>query len=490
MSKTQLPIDLQRGLAALLGAQLTLHQKVEVVEDPTTNRVTMPKGWTAYKLKEYAEQLIESEETIQQCHHAIPGIPADVLVSMWRVLERDYQFAKYLSDRSWFGNEPPPMVNIKIGPKESISIPYAKISPPAWEGGYIRPVVQPTGLTVIVGEYKRKFQGEVDKLIKAIESHLLTDSIYKGKSIILNYDWKKNNQSYNPDVHSPKFEQPSNFTPADLILNEDTETAFRSSIYCRLTAYDACKKNSIPFKHGVILGGPYGTGKTMAGSVIARMATDNGMTFIHLKDASYLADALLIAKHYGPAVLFCEDVDQVAGGEARTDNMNSILNTLDGVDTKEMEVICIFTTNHAENLNSAFMRAGRIDSYITMGHPDEKSAVRFLKLYAKDSEGNSLLATDIDLDACGNALAHKSPSFISGIISRAKTHVIARTGSGDLVGTLGTEDIIRCAKYVENQIAMTSMKRVDPAKVIVDAMGTVGDMLNRNISVESLQPAQ
>lgn len=478
--------SIQKLVAEMMGINTRqLHAKVEVVEDPNTNRVIMPKGWTPYKLRSYADQLIESEESIQRCHHSLPGIPADVLVGLWKVLEARYEFAKYLTDKSWFGDIPPPMVNIKIGPNQSISIPYAKISPPAWEGGYIRPVISNSeGLVVIQGEYKRKFQAEIDALLHEVDEYLKTSSIYRGKSIILNFDWKKKSVDYNPDQHSPSFEAAPNITPSDVILNDETEAAFRASIFSRLTAYDVCKANNIPFKHGVVLGGKYGTGKTMAGAMISKMATDNGVTFIHLKDATFLAEALLIAKHYGPSVLFCEDIDQVAGGEDRTSDLNDILNTLDGVDTKGMEVISIFTTNHPDKLNSAFMRAGRVDSFIYMGHPDEKSAIRFLKLYARNQSGESLLANDIDLEACGKALAHKSPSFISGIINTAKTHAIGReNGSSNLVGALTTEDITKCAAFVESQIKMTEYRKPDPAKTIVDAMGVVGDMLNRSSDI-------
>lgn len=453
-------------------------EKIEIVLDPTMKKITMPAGWNAPQLLAYAKQLVESEESIQQCHHAVTGIPADVLVGLWRVLEDKYQFAKYLTDKTWFGNSPPPMVNIKIGPKESISIPYAKISPPAWEGGYIRPVLN-DGLVVITGEYKRKFQNEVDTLIGLVEEHITKSSIYRGKSIILNFDWKIKSISYNFDLHSPTFETPPNITPEDMILNADTEAAFKSSIYSRLQSPAACAANGIPFKHGVILAGKYGTGKTMAGGMISKMATDHGATFIHLKNAKYLPEALLIAKNYGRSVLYCEDIDQVVASEERGEEMDDILNTLDGVDTKNMEVMLIATTNHPERLNSAFMRAGRIDAFIPMGHPDAPAAVRLLKLKAVNVSGQSLLADDIDFEACGKVLAGKSPAFITGIITDAKSHCIANNpGAVDLTGKLTTNDIVNCALSKESQIKMTEYRGENPVTAICHAMEVVGDLLN------------
>ena len=86
-----------------------------------------------------------------------------------------------------------------------------------------------------------------------------------------------------------------------------------------------------------------------------------------------LKDALRAAAMYAPAVIFAEDIDKAMEGE-RSTQMNDILNTLDGIDTKNNPVITILTSNHLENINKAFLRAGRIDSLIQMGPLDAEQA--------------------------------------------------------------------------------------------------------------------
>lgn len=462
-------------LTHLTGPQT--QENIEVQEDATLKTLKVPKGWNAYKIRAWAEQKIEEEETIVRCHHPLQGIPADVLFGMWTVLDRDYGFTKALADKTWFGDVPPVMVNIKTSPTTSVSVPFSKISPPAWEGGYIRPIFDNTaGRIIMTGEFKRKFQKEVDNVLMSIEQQLRTTSLYKGKSIQLNFDWKKTGE-YNFDLHSPVFVTPPNLSYADVILNKPIETAFQSSIFSRLCNREMCIKNGIAFKQGVILGGPYGTGKSLSGALISKVATDNGVTFIHLKDAKYAAEAMLIAKHYGPSVLFCEDIDQVVQGEARTEDLNNILNTLDGIDTKNMEVICIFTTNHPERINSAFLRPGRIDKLILMELPDSKSAQRFLEKHGRAADGTSLLSSDIDLEACGAVLANKPPAFIASIIDEAKTLAIYHNPDAtSLEGTMTTDVIVNCTKMKEGQIAAASMKNVDPVETLANACRIAGQL--------------
>lgn len=473
---TSAPLTLTSLLASIQQATAA-QQNLTIEENPELKTIQVPKGWNAFKIRDWADQKIQEEETVVRCHHPLEGIPADSLYCLWSVLDREYGFTKALADKTWFSDVPPVMVTIRTSPTTTISVPFAKISPPAWEKGYIRPVFDSeNGRLMITGEFKRKFQSEVNNILALVDKQIRTDSLYKGKSIILNFDWKKTGD-YNFDVHSPEFVDPPELTYNDVIMNREIETSIRASIFSRLTNRAMCAENGIPFKQGVILGGPYGTGKSLTGALISKVATANGITFLHLKDAKYAADAMLIAKHYGPSVLFCEDIDQVVQGEARNAELNDILNTLDGIDTKMMEVICIFTTNHPERINSAFLRPGRIDELILMELPDSESAGRLLQKNSRSREGNSLLANNIDLVACGEALAGKPPAFIENIITKAKSLAIQDNPTAtSLEGLLTTELIISCTKAKELQIKAASMKHIEPMETLVQATRLVGEL--------------
>ena len=71
--------------------------------------------------------------------------------------------------------------------------------------------------------------------------------------------------------------------------------------------------------------GDPGTGKTLAGSIAAKLASDNGWTFIEVVDSDQLSRIMLLAEHYySPAIVFCEDIDMIAKG-ARTVSVNDIV---------------------------------------------------------------------------------------------------------------------------------------------------------------------
>jgi transitional endoplasmic reticulum ATPase len=98
-----------------------------------------------------------------------------------------------------------------------------------------------------------------------------------------------------------------------LILNPTTEFELKANVFTLIEQTEACKKNKIPLKHGCLLMGPFGTGKTLCAQVTASKCVRNGWTFIYLKNCRHLAHGLRMAQLYAPAVVFTEDIDQAPG---------------------------------------------------------------------------------------------------------------------------------------------------------------------------------
>lgn len=121
-------------------------------------------------------------------------------------------------------------------------------------------------------------------------------------------------------------------------------------------------------------------------------------------------------------VLFLEDVDQVVRGD-RDAAMQDILNTMDGGDTKDMNVIFVCTTNHIELIEPTFLRGKRISSIITMGALDEETADEFIRASFKAEEGYQV---PDDLSAACKAVAENNivPAFMADIIENVKTSMI------------------------------------------------------------------
>ncbi len=168
------------------------------------------------------------------------------------------------------------------------------------------------------------------------------------------------------------------------------------------------------------------TGKTLLAFKKAKEAIENGWIFIYLKDPTLLSKVLRLAKvidKNGKGVLiFVEDIDQVTRG-SRNAALQDILNTLDGGDTKDMNVITIFTTNHLELIEPTFLRGKRIGSIISLGFLNKKTAKEFIETaFLKDNYVIEYEGLDPVLDLI--AESDIAPAFMAEIVETIKSNLI------------------------------------------------------------------
>ena len=82
----------------------------------------------------------------------------------------------------------------------------------------------------------------------------------------------------------------------------------------------------------------------------------------------------------------CDDVDPFKGGSSGM-NLSDILNITDGLLSSD-GVVCIFTTNHKERLDPAFLRAGRMNKTIEFGYMNGETASRMVRYHLGEDVGN------------------------------------------------------------------------------------------------------
>lgn len=262
--------------------------------------------------------------------------------------------------------------------------------------------------SVLTAEIKKGSAEKFNMLLDALESELKTGSIYKGKAF--------NDKMLFMDL--------TNAHPENLLFDETEMEQIKASIWTAIQKTDQVKRAGIPIKRGVLLHGPYGCGKTQTAYCTAKIAEENGFTFI-LTNANNFVGAFKLATVYAPAVVFVEDLDEIMSGTERTVEVNNILNTVDGVEGKDKDVLVIYTTNHIEKLNRAMLRPGRLDALVHLKPPSPETVLKFFEMY-----GKGMLPPVEQLTAAAKVCNGMIPAMIREVVERSKLYALSRgTGS-------------------------------------------------------------
>lgn len=172
----------------------------------------------------------------------------------------------------------------------------------------------------------------------------------------------------------------------------------------------------------------------------------------------------IIDKSGHGVVIFTEDVDQVVRGN-RDSAMQDILNTLDGGDTKDMNVISLFTTNHIELIEPTFLRGKRIGSIISMGSLDAKTAEEFIR---KSFEIGCYTIQDDLTEVCQFIEKSKIvPAFMAEIIEKVKAMMVLNDQC-----IVDPREIKFSVESYLHQVELSKTKNmsVTPEKKFVDAL--------------------
>lgn len=274
-------------------------------------QIIVPEGMAIDEAILWLQRKKAAEEKVINIRWDIACAPLDGVLALGRALREVYGFTNLRGNPSFFGERPPQVIRVCIG-NDKGTLLYedailGRMQPPTWEGGHLQAQITGEPKLVVTGEVKAKFASAVDTIQKKTLEHLVKQSIYKGKAIMLDLSYLDGVTAYDPMNHAPQFMDLDGVKDEHLILNKTTEMELNSGPFTIIEATEACKANNVPLKHGCLLHGPYGSGKSMTAKVTAAKAVRNGWTFIYLKQTKHLAAALKLAELHAPAVLFAED---------------------------------------------------------------------------------------------------------------------------------------------------------------------------------------
>jgi hypothetical protein len=424
-----------------------------------------PGNMPLEKAVEALQRKIADENQAFQIHEIIEGYPLDAAVAFVKAMAKLYGWASPVATPSFFGPRPPQMISVKTGPNDEdvIQCPLGGFRIPGVDQ-MIHTLIDrgPKGKLIFIvrAEIKKKDRHILLELANEARRFVREESIYKGKAIRLSVD----------DCGDIDFGNPPSFlagledtTEASLIFDAEIQAQIDTSVLVPLKYPEECRKNKVPFKRGILLEGPYGTGKSLTARMVANVAQQNGVTFVLLDKVQGLQAGLEFAIQYSPAVVFAEDIDRVAS--ERNEATNDLINIIDGVVSKTAKVMTILTTNFVEKLNPVILRPGRLDAVISLRAPTQDAVEKLLRMYA-----GKLLVSDTDIKAASKELAGQIPASIRECVERAKLGMIGREDT-----KLSDSDLVTAAKTMKNHLALLNKdnKKQSNAEKLAESLHAV-----------------
>lgn len=332
----------------------------------------------------------------------------------------------------------PEIVTVKTGPKKSVSVPWGGLALPGMENTLVKLQANKTkngpvfSIEVDAPKYQKP---EVDRILDLIEEELKANSIYRGKAMVGAFELE--------------FLDLSKFDAKKIVFSDYVTEALDAALWGTLRNSDTLVKAGLPLKRSILLYGPFGTGKSSIGAITAQVAEQNSWTFLQARTGEDdVADVLRTAMLYQPAVVFVEDLGEQASALNSSDKISKLLETFDGITSKDSKVVMVMTTNHVENIHKGMLRPGRIDLALEIAGLDRNGTERLLKAVVDPRR----LASDVDYDALYEHMRSWEPAWVRAAADRAQLWAINR--SGGLNFKLNTSDLMNAAISLESQLEL------------------------------------
>ncbi len=382
--------------------------------------------------------------------------PHDGALAAYRQLKQTFGFVDGKPTESFFGSTPPQMITVHTGVNDTTQVPWGELRVSALAGAIITftEAEHDTFGTVFCMEVTapRKLEATIEMLFASIEMELAERSIYRGQAIKVGGDTE------------PKFVDLGKVDADSVVYASEVERILEANLWLPMREADRFRRDGLSLKQGVLAHGTFGTGKSLAGLLTAKIAVENGWTAILAESGDDLEELLELAAMLGKAFVFCEDIDKVARADA--DNIEGLLEAFDGVVTKGREVLLLATTNNIGDLHAGMLRPGRFDVLVEIGMLKPKDIEKLVR-----QQVGGALEENIDFAAICAEMEGFTPAFIAQVIQRTQKYAML-----DRASRLGTEHFIAAAKEMQGHLRLMQAAGTKPEPSNVNtALGELVD---------------
>lgn len=403
--------------------------------------ITVPRDSTYTQIMQILEAKRREQETVSDFRREFNYRPRDGAVATAIVLKARYGLVMGKAIQTMFGDHPPEVLEVPTGPGgQTVQAPWGRIQIPVIDGGdvYLGETDHDDygDIFAIVIRAKRMYSKEIEAFFADVAEQLKNGSIYRGKAVA-----GADQLTFIEDL--------DRFDPTQIVFPSKVQASLDVALFSPLRHSQSYRNEGISLKRAVLLYGPFGTGKTSIGMMLAQEAVAAGWTFIMARPGrDRIEDVLTTARLYAPAVVWVEDVDT----DTSTSNAKSVsrmLDAFDGITTKNGEIIVAMSTNHIEKVPPGMLRPGRLDYVLEIGEFDQAATEKLIRIAVTPGK----LAADVDFDEVYAEMDGFLPAFIRATADRARSFAIHRMdGSTDYV--LTTQDLAGAARSLHPQLKL------------------------------------
>jgi transitional endoplasmic reticulum ATPase len=428
-------------------------------------QILIPESMTLEEMVAVGVSQIEAENEINHYSRQYRYRPFDGARSTARVLKAVFGSVLGKTVNTFFGSEPPQLVDVWVGVDQSEQVPWGRLGLPPKMGrkayldlGSVRD--RELGPVFVLEAYApRKWKAEIEGLFNFIEADLRNHSIYRGKAVTAS--------------DNPTFVDTTKIEFDDVVYTEQVMEDLEAYVWASIRYPQELRDRNMASKRVTIAYGKYGTGKTLLAYLTAKLCEewseahpDDPISFFQVRPGqdSWI-NAMQMGKIVGRCIIFIEDIDIVFNPDTGQD-LSLILDQLDGMLSKGSDVSLIATTNFIDKIPKGVLRFGRTDVVLEIGNMDRPGLEKFTRHVIGDN------LVDVDFDAVFEACDDFTPSTVHEVLKRAQLRSMRRNDGK--VGDINTHDLVGAARSLYPQLKlMEDARELQKRNELADAMNGV-----------------